>query len=50
MSIVQIRKKAQITIPSKIRKSLGVKEGDYLDVRIEDNRIILTPKIIIDKA
>ena len=28
MPLVQVREKAQITLPSKIRKALGIKEGD----------------------
>jgi len=50
MSLVQVREKAQITIPSKIRKALGIKEGDYLEVEVEGNKIVLIPKILIDKA
>jgi len=50
MPLVQVREKAQITIPSKIRKSIGVKEGDYLEVEVEDNKIVLIPKILIDKT
>lgn len=50
MPLVQVRKKAQITLPSKIRKALGVKEGDYLEAEIENNKIILIPKILLDKA
>lgn len=50
MSLVQVREKSQITIPSKIRKALGIKEGDYLEVEAEGNKIVLIPKILIDKA
>jgi AbrB family looped-hinge helix DNA binding protein len=50
MSLVQVREKAQITIPSKIRKALGIKKGDYLEAEIEDNKIVFVPKILIDKA
>jgi len=50
MSLVQVREKAQITIPSRIRKALGIKEGDYLEAEVEDNKIIFIPKILIDKA
>ncbi len=50
MPLVQVREKAQITIPSKIRKALGIKEGDYLEVEAEANKIVLIPKILIDKA
>ncbi len=37
--------KGQITIPSKIRKQLGIKEGTYLqvDVNAATRQIILTP-------
>ena len=41
MPLVQVREKAQITIPSKIRKTLGIKEGDYLEVETEGNKICL---------
>ena len=50
MPLVQVREKAQITLPSKIRKALGIKEGDYLEAEVEDNKIVLVPKILIDKA
>ena len=50
MSLVQLREKAQITLPSKIRKALGIKEGDYLEAEVEDNKIVLVPKILVDKA
>jgi len=50
MSLVQVREKAQITIPSKIRKALGIKKGDYLEAEVEDNKILLIPKILMDKA
>ena len=49
MSLIQVREKAQITIPSKIRKELGIKKGDYLEIASEGGRIILIPKIIEDK-
>ena len=50
MPLVQVREKAQITIPSKIRKTLGIKQGDYLEAEVEDNKIVLIPKILVDKA
>jgi len=50
MPLVQVREKAQITLPSKIRKALGIKEGDYLEAEVEDNKIVLVPKVLVDKA
>ncbi len=49
MTLVQIREKSQITIPSSIRKELGIKKGDYLEVIREGDRILLIPKIVVDK-
>jgi len=48
MPLVQVKAKAQITIPAKIRKLLGIKKGDYLEADVKENRIILTPKEIVD--
>ena len=50
MSLIQIREKAQITIPSRIRKELGIKKGDYLEIIKEDDKIVITPKILVDKV
>ena len=50
MPLVQVREKAQITISSKIRKALDIKEGDYLEIAVVDNKIVLIPKILVDKA
>ena len=50
MPLVQVREKAQITLPSKIRKALGIKEGDYLEAEVEGNKIVFIPKVLIDKA
>lgn len=37
--------KGQIVIPSKIRRQLGIKEGTYFQIEVDDTnkRIILTP-------
>jgi len=50
MPLVQIRGKAQITLPSQVRKALDVKEGDYLEVTVEGNRIVLVPQVLVEKV
>ena len=50
MELIQVKDKAQITIPNKIRKELGIKKGDYLEAAIEDDRIVLIPKLVVDKS
>lgn len=49
ITLVRVKEKAQVTLPDKIRKKLGINCGDYLEVVSEKNKIILTPKILIDK-
>jgi len=41
--LIQVKKKAQITIPVKIRKAVGIDEGDVLDVEVKGREIILKP-------
>ncbi|MBU1626099.1 AbrB/MazE/SpoVT family DNA-binding domain-containing protein [bacterium] len=49
MSLLQLRKHHQITLPAKIRKALRLKEGDYLEAEVVDGEILLRPKELIDK-
>ena len=40
----KVNSKGQITIPSEIRERLGIKDGTYLHVDVNDaKQIILTP-------
>ena len=36
-------------IPKKIHDSLGLEPGDYLEVELQDDKVILTPKALIEK-
>jgi antitoxin MazE len=46
--LVQVRKKAQITLPLSVRKKLGVEEGDFIDFEDRDGEIVLRAKKLID--
>ncbi len=47
MQTVKVTRKGQTTIPAKIRKSLGIKEGDTLEVEKIDEMVTFkrVPKI-----
>jgi len=48
MTTVTVTRNAQITIPKKIRESLGIREGDNVDISFDDEKIIVRrnlPKI-----
>ena len=41
MTMVTVTRRAQITIPKKIRDALGISEGDIVDVSLDDDKIIV---------
>lgn len=47
--LVQVRKKAQVTLPLSVRRALNIEEGDFLDVRVEEGEIVLRVKKLVDK-
>ena len=49
MPVVKILRHGQITLPKEIRKILGVEEGDLLELGLENARVFLQPKILVDK-
>lgn len=34
----------RVVVPAEMRKSFGIHEGDYLDISVEDDRIILVKR------
>ncbi|RLE74964.1 MAG: AbrB family transcriptional regulator [Thermoprotei archaeon] len=40
--IVKVTRKGQVTIPKNIRVSLGIEEGELLQVSLEKGKIIIT--------
>ena len=49
MSIVRVQKKGQVTIPSGLRARIGIADGDFLEAEVDNGRIVLTPKSLIDR-
>jgi AbrB family looped-hinge helix DNA binding protein len=49
MPVVKILRHGQITLPKEIRKILGVEEGDLIELGLENARVFLQPKILVDK-
>ncbi|MHA1617306.1 MAG: AbrB/MazE/SpoVT family DNA-binding domain-containing protein [Candidatus Njordarchaeales archaeon] len=41
MAVVKVTRNRQITIPSKIAKKLGIKEGDYVKITLKGDEIII---------
>jgi AbrB family looped-hinge helix DNA binding protein len=49
MTFVKVLRGGQITMPKELRKVLEIKEGDILEVQMEKNKVVLKPKILMDK-
>jgi AbrB family looped-hinge helix DNA binding protein len=47
--LIQVRKKAQLTLPQSVRQELGIEEGDFLDIQVRNGEIVLKAKTLIDK-
>ncbi|NJE62582.1 AbrB/MazE/SpoVT family DNA-binding domain-containing protein [Thermococcus sp. 21S7] len=41
MSVTKVTRNYQITIPAEIRKALGIKEGELLEVHLEGDKIVI---------
>jgi len=50
MSIVKVKKFAQVTIPASIREKAHIEEGDYVEVKYENDMIVIIPKLVSDKT
>ena len=48
-SIVKIQRKGQVTIPTRLRIKVGLVDGDLLEAKAERGKIVLTPKLIVDR-
>ncbi len=49
MPLVKVIRHGQITLPKEVRNSLGIKEGDLLEVKMGKAGITIKPKTAIDK-
>jgi len=47
--LIQVRRKAQVTLPRSARLALNIEEGDFLDVKVKDGEIVLRVKKLVDK-
>src|ERR1017187_7313063 len=48
-SIVKIQRKGQVTIPTRLRAQVGLLDGDLVEAKAERGKIVLTPKLIVDR-
>jgi len=49
-TVMKISPQGQLRIPNKIMNALGITKGDYVEVDVKDNDIILKPRKLIDPS
>jgi AbrB family looped-hinge helix DNA binding protein len=49
LPLVKIKEKFQITLPVELREALHLAVGDLLEATIQDNVIVLKPKVVVDR-
>lgn len=50
VTLTKVTRNGQVTLPAPARRALHVEEGDYVEVRVTDDSIVLTPKKFVDKS
>jgi len=49
MAVVKLGASRQIVIPKKFHDKLGLSPGNYLEVELRNNQLIVTPKELVDR-
>jgi AbrB family looped-hinge helix DNA binding protein len=49
MSLVKIKRFAQVTLPPDVRKKFNLNEGDYLEAEAVEEGILLKPVTVVER-
>ena len=50
VAYTKVTRHGQITLPSAVRRELGIEEGDIVEISVEEERAVLVPKKLVDKS
>jgi AbrB family looped-hinge helix DNA binding protein len=50
MPLVTVKSKFQVTLPSKLRETVAIHEGDLLEATVVGDGILLRPKAVVDRG
>jgi len=48
LPFVKVLKNGVITLPKGVRKTLGIHDGEILEVKVKKSEVILKPKLLVD--
>src|SRR5438874_7792973 len=49
MTLMRVRRMAQLTLPADVRRALNVQEGDYLEAQIVKGGVLLKPVAVVER-
>ena len=49
MPLVKVKRFAQVTLPSDVRKQFHIAEGDYLEAEVVEDGILLKPVAVVER-
>ena len=49
-ALVKIHRKGQMTLPTRLRSRAGISEGDLVEAAFHRGKIVLTPKVVLDRS
>ena len=49
-TLVKVQHKGQVTIPARLRSRAGLSKGGLVEASFHRGKIILTPKLVIDRS
>jgi len=49
-AVVKIQRKGQVPLPTRMRSAVGLAEGDLIEASVQRGKIVLTPKMAIDRS
>jgi AbrB family looped-hinge helix DNA binding protein len=49
MTLMRMRRAAQLTLPIEIRRALNVKDGDYLEAQVVKGGVLLKPVSLVER-
>ena len=47
-TLVKIKRKGQVTLPSRFRATAGFSEGDFVEVSMRNGKIVMQPQVAVD--
>ena len=49
-SLIRVKANGQITLPASLRRAIQLELGDYVEIKVVGDSLLLTPRVLVDKS